>query len=503
MISLLLKHKFLCCLAPVIIVAFVCSHFERNPRTLAVNEVPVAFWSWRTRVPSQATLEKAANDAKAKTLFQREGQLDVTDGKIVRIRPAIGFLKTSLETHFVYNATRRFLAEFETLDVGEMSDAISAVYLSDVGQNSDAEVSGLQLDLDVPTRVLPKYSELLASLRQKLPPGSQISITGLPTWSTSSDIKEVLDNVDFWIPQFYGSTIPENVDDKTPISSSANLKGFVTSARYLNKPFYAGLSAYGYAILYDKSGSILELRGDIDPAGAAHNGALEPIDRQNYSGDVSEEMRYVYRAREAVVLDDLIIEKGETLVFDVPSAGSLRTNARTVRENAGDLLKGICIFRLPADDDRSAMTLGEIATAIADKPTTVLTHLSIASNKQNQIELIATNNGTASAVMAPEAVTVDLTISPGSITNPDVVTGFSSIETLCRTVDALLEPCSSKHANVIRLALASWKPGESAITSFSTTDSLPNPISAVVTTHVDDGRITHEHFELRYEPNAN
>ena len=39
-------------------------------------------------------------------------------------------------------------------------------------------------------------------------------------------------------------------------------------ARELDKPFYAGLAAYSYALLYNSSGSLISLRG-VDPALAA------------------------------------------------------------------------------------------------------------------------------------------------------------------------------------------------------------------------------------------
>jgi hypothetical protein len=504
MISLSARHKFLSFAIPSVIFLFSYYYFDTKPRTLSVNEVPIGFWSWRTKVPTAETIDKAASVANARVLFQRAGQFDIVDGKIVRIRPAIGQLKSGLETHLVYNATRKFLGDFESLDTREIAAKISEVYLSDVekGSAEGLTVNGLQLDFDIPTRLLPKYTELLVFLRQTLPTATRLSITGLPTWSTSSDINAVLATVDFWIPQLYGSIIPEHIDELIPISSASQVKRYVTLARQLQKPYYAGLSAYGYAILYDKNGSLVVLRGDIDPAEAARYDDLQLIDQQTYSNEASGERRYVYRARGAVVLDDLIIGKGELLVLDVPSSASLRSNARTVREYGGDLLKGICIFRLPADGDPSAMALDEIASAVADKPTTVRTQLQLISNKEHRLELTATSLGTASSVMAPNAVTVDLAISPGSITNADAASGFTSIETLCGMVNDSLEPCNPKRGNVIRLGITSWKPGDSAIASFSTTDSIPDPISVLVTTHVDDGRTTREPFELRIEANA-
>ena len=41
---------------------------------------------------------------------------------------------------------------------------------------------------------------------------------------------------------------------------------------------------------------------------------------------------------------------GESLVFDLPSAETLRASAQAVRANAGEQLLGICVFRLPSSN---------------------------------------------------------------------------------------------------------------------------------------------------------
>src|SRR5207237_3180531 len=109
-----------------------------------------------------------------------------------------------------------------------------------------------------------------------------------------------------WIPQCYGGTIPTDVNQRIPISSPSDVAHTITRARKLNKPFYAGLAAYGYAILYAKDGRLLELRGDIDPALAQQNTEFEVIDTQTFSSDEQAgEMRYVYRVKSNLVLDGL------------------------------------------------------------------------------------------------------------------------------------------------------------------------------------------------------
>src|SRR5205085_7618064 len=137
------------------------------------------------------------------------------------------------------------------------------------GGTGGARVIGLQLDLDVPTRLLERYGRVLRETRALLPEGTLLSVTGLQTWMGAGELRGVLDAVDFWAPQFYGAEIPATVERVVPIASPGAVSRAVARARELGKPFYAGLAAYGYALLYTEKGKLLEARGDIAPARVA------------------------------------------------------------------------------------------------------------------------------------------------------------------------------------------------------------------------------------------
>lgn len=343
------------------------SFYAPKPRPLAVGEVPIAFWAWRTEAPTKADVNAAVRKTNAKTLFLRAGQMDYDQGQIKRIRAVTGQLPRTMELHLVYNGTRKLLAELERIEAVSLARSLAETYNVDVEQASrdQAQIAGLQLDLDVPTRLLPRYAALLAELRQRLAPNTKLSITGLPTWANHHELDAVLAAVDFWIPQCYGAEIPAHLTKRIPISSPTDVARTITKVRQLGKPFYAGLSAYSYAILYARDGSLMELRGDLDPARAAQNKSLALIERQTFKGEAStSEMRYVYRANSDVVLDGLIIRAGESLVFDLPSAETLRASARAVRKNAGAALLGICVFRLPSSNDETTLSVGEMVAAL-------------------------------------------------------------------------------------------------------------------------------------------
>lgn len=350
--------------------AAVVSRVYRKPRPWPVEKVPIAFWAWKDQSPLQADVREAIEKAKARTIFLRAGQIDYQDGRLQRIRPVTGVLPIWIDLHLVYNATQSLLTQLENIDEKALADAIATAFHEDARRAAQqrARVLGLQIDFDVPTRLLERYERILKSLRSDLKPGTKLSITGLPTWIQSSALRSTLKQVDFWIPQFYGNEIPQRVDQIIPISSAREIERFVNAAREFNKPFYAGLAAYGHALLYNPSGALITLRGGVDPAAIASDPNLELIDQRPFdSANKAGEWRHAYRARADGVTEELAMHAGDVLVLDVPSAETLRVSARIVREWAGEKLLGICVFRLPARGEPAMLPVDQIGAALADE----------------------------------------------------------------------------------------------------------------------------------------
>src|SRR5205085_7432049 len=200
----------------------------------------------------------------------------------VRVRAVKGRAPASVELHLVYNATPALLSEFERVDEGALAAAAVETFRADSLRVSKegARVAGLQLDIDVPTRLLARYGRVLHAVRDSLPAGARLSVTGLPTWmEAGAQLREMLDAVDFWVPQFYGAEIPETAERVLPIASPEEVRRSTARARELGKPFYAGLAAYGYALVYTEAGKLVELSGDVDPAGVASDGNFELVER--------------------------------------------------------------------------------------------------------------------------------------------------------------------------------------------------------------------------------
>ncbi len=513
----------LACLLAISVVSLAWRLRERRPRVWRASEVPMAFWAWRNKTPAEAVVERAVREAHAQALFLRAGQIDYEAESPRRIRPVEGKFPRTLELHLVYNATRNLLAAFERAEMSALAQTISEAYTLDAarGAAEGARIAGLQLDIDVPTRLLPKYEQLLRAVRGRVPQGVKLSITGLPTWMESSALNETLRAVDFWIPQCYGAKIPDRLNQLVPITSPQAVAQAVARARRLDHPFYAGLPAYGYTILYNTRGELVEVRGDLDPARIANDLNFELIERRPFHGvsgkgdATASEWRYVYRARSDGVTDNLIVREGETLMIDVPSAETLRDYARAVREEAGEKLLGICVFRLPVDDDPTALTLEQLKAALSDTPATVSSEVRLtrgglqesgAQFPSNLLQLTANNNSVANAQLGEDALTVTLRVPAGSVRGVVGLDGFASFETLCEAQGAgaktveVQRPCGIRRANLVRLRTRTWMAGASARASLSFDGAIPSALAVTTEIKVDDGRVWQEERTININP---
>ena len=466
-----------------------------SPRAWPASEVPVAFWTWRSRPPRQDDVERAIAQTGARTFFVRAGQIDYGDGHLRCVHTTAGSFAARVETHLVYNATPALLASFEKIEAATLVDQVVASYKDDAKRAAadGAQVAGVQLDFDVSTRLLTRYATLLNLLRERLPTGSQLSITGLPTWMASADLDGVLAAVDFWIPQLYGAQIPSRLDETITIASSQAVAHDVRRAARFNRPFYAGLAAYGYAIHCADNGARLAVIGDLDPAEVASRRELQLIERRPFEpprqGEaVVSEWRYVYRAAEDTQIDHLLIRAGEWLMLDVPTAESLAACARAARQQAGERLLGICVFRLPEQGDATALSVTEIARALRDEKASnsfVIEASTQDAAGAQALTLKLTNDGATRARLGEGAASLEVRLPAGSLKQLGL-RGFDSSALLC-DAGAGASNCSLRRANAVKLELNSWSPGDRA-GAVLTLGSLPPAIEVRFTIATDDGR---------------
>lgn len=507
------------CILSVALLSLAWRAQHETPRAWAAHEVPVAFWAWRNEMPGEAEVERARREARAQTLFLRAGQFDIAAGKLARIRRAEGKFPHALPLQLVYNATRGLLSEFERVDESALASVVAETFRHDLERavkDGAQEVVGLQLDFDVPTRLLPRYARVLRGVRGGLPPRTQLSITGLPTWMESATLGQTLDQmldaVDFWIPQCYGASIPERIEAATPISSPESVARCVARARKLVRPFYAGLAAYGYAILYDERGALTELRGDLDPARVARDPNFALVERRPFPApdagpDASassavanaQEWRYVYRALDDGLVENMPVRAGDRLLLDVPSAATLRASARAARTEGGARLLGLCLFRLPGASEPTTLTLPQITAALNDAPSGIATDVQFESDAETgaathdarRLSIKATNSGVAGALFGDDALTLTLQVPAGSVAGVISLDNIVAVETLCgRASSRELQPCSLRRADTLRLRAQVWQAGATAGAVLSFTGERP-PVQLPVhlAMRADDGRL--------------
>lgn len=479
------------------------------------DDIAVSFWAWHADAPAEGDVLNAVHRTRARTLFLRAGQIDLKDGKLVRIREVTGHYPTGIDIHLVYNATRSCLAEFERLDATGFAKVLRETYETDAGRaaSDGARVAGIQLDFDVPTRLLGEYKKLLSATREQLPRGLSLSITGLVTWMDSRALSDTLSAVDFWIPQCYGATIPESLGESQtrPISSLNLVDSAIARARSLNRPFYAGLAAYGYAIQYSQNGTLIGLRGDLDPGLVTSDSSFDLISRAAFSRDEARETtgrwRCVYRARNDDVIGGTAVHRSDYLMLDIPTAASLREAARIAREQGGDKLLGVCVFRLPRRDDPTSLTIEEVARALAgDEPassfqieTKVERERSSERGVASRLRLRIVNDGSARSRPDAGAIGLSLKISPASVKTIRIE-GFSSVESYAEVPEfdsylnatSVLRPCSLSRARVLTFSAKQWRPGQEATAVIGFARETPEKLSAGFEVTLDDGKMVRQ-----------
>ena len=488
-------------IAVTLLLALIVWNATASRRVWAPGETPVAFWSWRLETPSENDVNEAVRQTGTKTLFLRAGQIDYEPGKLSRIRPVSGPIPNNIAVHLVYNATRSFLKEFEQISATAASSTVLAAFAHDLDRaNRDhAQVVGLQLDFDVPTRLLPNYAAILKNVHAQLSNDLQLSITGLPTWLDSPALKDPLSACDFWVPQCYGAQIPERLDQRIPITTPEHVARSVSRTRDLGVPFYAGLAAYGYTIHYSREGLLIGLRGDLDPLLVVASTDFELSHQTPFFLNANEpadkkagEWRCTYRARRDVMVDGTAIHAGESLLLARPTAAGLRACARKVREQAGARLLGICVFRIPTKRDSTTLTLPEIASALSDAGPRFSLDARVdyfpvkELDKRNVTTVLELeNNGATFSRPGQGALTVLVRVPSGCLESVSLDRPASA-EALFESGGGAVR-CALKRANAVKLSVGWWPPGAKLTARFETKGAALNDISLRYAATLDDG----------------
>lgn len=169
----------------------------------------------------------------------------------------------------------------------------------------------LQLDFDCPTGKLHHYARLLSLLRAALPM-AELSITALPDWLGSPDFAGLAKQVDFYVLQVHGLTLPATLDDSAPIFDPTRATRYVAEAEALAAPFHVALPTYGHRQWFRPDGGFVGISAERPP-------------------DLSPSAHIVREER---------AEPAEVAAF-----------VRAVKNERREALRGLFWFRMPAAGD--------------------------------------------------------------------------------------------------------------------------------------------------------
>lgn len=277
----------------------------------------------------------------------------------------------------VFNFDLGLLTHFESLDTSRVSADMASGILKQAAYaaNQGVQVRGVQLDIDSPTRLLPKYGDILGRVRTALNHKDwSFSATALTSWLYSPKIASIAKQVDFLAPQFYERDVALNLNDPSTISDLHGLRHGLDQSANLGIPFYAGIASYGHAILYDEKGRFASIYHGLNPEDALRHPAFkfessEPLDE---SGNIAQPDSYVGEDRLTLVATRNAASGkgiGYHLVYDLPTPAVISAQNKVLEENAPGNCLGMIIYRLPPDDDPLALSAGSVAAALRGQPT--------------------------------------------------------------------------------------------------------------------------------------
>jgi hypothetical protein len=251
---------------------------------------------------------------------------------------------------------------FEEMPVGEQAELITGAMeaQADAAQQSGLTVAGVQTDMDVPSRLLPRYAELLEELNQELPEDWVLSSTALVTWLREPGAEAFARAVDFYVPQFYEAEVGDTPEQLTPLADFDLYVSGLRAAEDLGEQFYAGLPAYGHALMYDEED---ELRGTyqgltVGDAMRHEVFEVEQVTETEGGAERAVVLRAVQPGAQGEGLD-------WRLVYKVPRAATTQRFLQHLKEKRPAYCLGAILFRVPEPRESLVLPLAAQLKAVA------------------------------------------------------------------------------------------------------------------------------------------
>lgn len=460
----------------------LCTSGCRSLAPAPVALPPVSFWYWHTPFVLNSAEIQTLSKLKVQELFIRASTLVYSDDGKTPMRSVLPQVWKSpakeIPVHLVFPVDASLVRRLETIPEDVFAQGVVEAIRAARNEATKAgvTVAGAQIDLDSPTRLLPRYARVLQAVKAQL--DIPLSITLLTSWYDSRSLAMVLDAVDFSVPQFYEAQTSPTQDTIHPISSLSRFRRGLTRAEKLGKPFRIGLPAYGHALVYDNRG---KLRGMFRDAPAAE--LLNRPDQFKFLGatPMGEDGKAAPTA-DAFIGEERV-EFGPTrkavafhLAYDLPTPEMLRRHLDQLRKGTPRNCAGIILYRFPERNEESVLPLTTMESILSGQVPKPNLRITLRTRRQSPFDLVEAtdpakvervtelfvtveNVGDGPSRVAPTAVDVELRLSlptmdsarPGTF---DKVEGFAG---------SVTNRASIARADGLHLCANSLRPGEKRI----------------------------------------
>ena len=211
-------------------------------------------------------------------------------------------------------------------------------------------VEGVQLDIDSPTGSLAQYAVFLGDLKKRLPQDCEISITALLDWfRDGTDIGDVIQQVDEFVPQFYDVAQYNSEDGVGAVAAKIDGSQWGPIFNRFGKRFRIGVSTFGRARMFTPQGSGRKLSflsyqfSDLKLLDiAAHPAFQLAVERRE-----TKELVLNYRATRQTKIEYREYQPGDTIQFTLATPDSIQIAIAEAKRMGGHAA-GVVFFRWPA-----------------------------------------------------------------------------------------------------------------------------------------------------------
>ncbi|MDR3691105.1 MAG: DUF3142 domain-containing protein [Fimbriimonas sp.] len=447
----------------------------------------VGIWYWHT--PFQVTNEELGWLKKigVSTIYVRTATF-TTDGVHVKTMIPQSWKSDAhgMPVVLTFNFDTGLRSHFEKFANASMAADIAPAIarFRSSAKSKGIRVTGIQMDVDCPTRLLPKYASLIRDIRSRLEVDGALgahdsfSATALQTWLNSGHYQELADACDFVAPQFYEGRIGRTIDTMQPAADAENLANGMARAESAGRPYFVGIATYGHALLFNRGGQLVAMYHGMQPEDALRHPSLQfevtyPMAANGKRAGPNEGIGENLLVVKAVHPDINGRGLGFRIAYVLPTAEMLARELKIVRESASSNCQGVILYRFPEAADELNLPLETMAQSFAGKPTSVEIDPSLArrsvpwsligtgrSAKKVPCDYTLTvkSTGTAPTMAAPGAVSV--VVAFDGIGLEGVEPGdFDRAQTGVLTPDRSFQPCAPAHANAVLFERNQMLPG--------------------------------------------